>query len=121
MGAPTLPLPNPPALWLRRAKPGYAYAIMGTLGGFPNPRPLGTRLTPLLPRALRGLAATHHPPFGSFGTLGPYPPPTTPLAALGLATPATPLASLGLARRVGGQRLPKGGGQSLATPTRYAS
>ena len=25
--------PNPPALWLRRAKPGYAYAIMGTLGG----------------------------------------------------------------------------------------
>jgi hypothetical protein len=23
--------PNPPALWLRRAKPGYAYAFMGTL------------------------------------------------------------------------------------------
>jgi hypothetical protein len=22
--------PNPPALWLRRAKPDYAYAIMGT-------------------------------------------------------------------------------------------
>ncbi len=38
--------PNPPALWLRRAKPGYANAIMGTVGGFPNPRPL---------------PATHHP------------------------------------------------------------
>ena len=25
--------PNPPALWLRRAKPGFAYATMGTLGG----------------------------------------------------------------------------------------
>jgi hypothetical protein len=23
--------PNPPALWLRRAKPGYANAIMGIL------------------------------------------------------------------------------------------
>jgi hypothetical protein len=23
--------PTPPALWLRRAKPGYAYAIRGTL------------------------------------------------------------------------------------------
>jgi hypothetical protein len=29
--------PNPPALWLRRAKPGYANAFMGTLKGFPNP------------------------------------------------------------------------------------
>jgi hypothetical protein len=30
--------PNPPALWLCRAKPGSAYAIeSGTLGGFPNP------------------------------------------------------------------------------------
>ena len=26
--------PTPPALWLRRAKPGCAYAIMGTLDGF---------------------------------------------------------------------------------------
>ena len=26
--------PNPPALWLRRAKPAYAYAIMGTPRGF---------------------------------------------------------------------------------------
>jgi hypothetical protein len=26
--------PNLPALWLRRAKPGCAYAIMETLGGF---------------------------------------------------------------------------------------
>ncbi len=30
--------PNPPAFWLRRAKPGYAYAIMGTLGGGLRPR-----------------------------------------------------------------------------------
>jgi hypothetical protein len=29
--------PNPPALWLRRAKPGFAYAIMGSLGGFASP------------------------------------------------------------------------------------
>ena len=27
--------PNPPALWLRRAKPACAYAIMGTIKGFP--------------------------------------------------------------------------------------
>ena len=33
--------PNPPALWLRPAKPTSAYAIMGTLGGFPNPPALG--------------------------------------------------------------------------------
>jgi hypothetical protein len=25
--------PNPPALWLRRAKPGFANAMMGTLRG----------------------------------------------------------------------------------------
>ena len=25
--------PNPPALWLRRAKPAFAYAMMGTLEG----------------------------------------------------------------------------------------
>ena len=37
--------PNPPALWLRRAKPGFANAIMGmgTLGGFPNPPALWLR------------------------------------------------------------------------------
>jgi hypothetical protein len=28
--------PNLPALWLRLAKPAFAYAIMGTLKGFPN-------------------------------------------------------------------------------------
>jgi hypothetical protein len=27
--------PNPPTLWLRRAKPGYAYAMMETLKGLP--------------------------------------------------------------------------------------
>jgi hypothetical protein len=35
--------PNPPALWLRRAKPAFAYAIMGTLRGFPNPPALWLR------------------------------------------------------------------------------
>ena len=39
--------PNLPAVWLRRAKPGYANAIMmETLGGFPNPRPLPATLHP---------------------------------------------------------------------------
>ena len=44
---------------------------MGTLKGFPNPRPLGTYLPPCHPLAALGLAATHHPlasPFGDFGT-----------------------------------------------------
>jgi len=35
--------PYPPALWLRRAKPGYAYAVMGTLIGFPYPPALWLR------------------------------------------------------------------------------
>jgi hypothetical protein len=35
--------PNPPALWLRQAKPGYAYASHGTLRGFPNPPALWLR------------------------------------------------------------------------------
>jgi hypothetical protein len=47
---------RPRALWLRRAKPGSAYAIhMETLGGFPNPRPLPATLHPARfarPRAL---------------------------------------------------------------------
>jgi hypothetical protein len=43
--------PSPPALWLRRAKPGFAYAIMGTLGGFPSP--------PALVRAEQSSAALH--------------------------------------------------------------
>jgi hypothetical protein len=29
--------PNPPALWLRLAKPAFAYAVMGTLKGFASP------------------------------------------------------------------------------------
>ena len=31
--------PNPPALWLRRAKPAYAYAIMNGNPGLKPPRP----------------------------------------------------------------------------------
>ena len=46
--------PNPPALWLRRAKPGYAYAIMGTLGGFASPSAPAD--PPYLPLAALGLA-----------------------------------------------------------------
>ena len=51
---------------------------MGSLKGFPCPRPLGTCHTPCLPLASRVLAATHHPPFGSFGT---YPTPASPFAS----------------------------------------
>ena len=46
--------PNPPALWLRRAKPAFAYAVMGTLKGFRSA--LGTRHPPYTPLASRGLA-----------------------------------------------------------------
>jgi hypothetical protein len=47
--------PCPPALWLRRAKPAYAYAIMETLKGFPNPRAMvrGERSSPA-PHAIMG-------------------------------------------------------------------
>ena len=47
--------PNPPALWLRRAKPGYANAFMGTLEGFPNPPALW----------LRGLCALAKPGYAN--------------------------------------------------------
>ena len=47
--------PNPPALWLRRAKPAFAYAIVsGTLGGFPSPpAKLRGRQSRLATRAIR--------------------------------------------------------------------
>jgi hypothetical protein len=50
--------PNPPALWLRQAKPAYAYAIMGTPKGFRQGRsaPASRPATP----ALR--AASPNPP-----------------------------------------------------------
>jgi len=71
--------PTPPALWLRRAKPAFAYAIMGTLGGFAPP--FGP--TPASPTPLAS-------PFGDFGTCTF---PTTPARsaralALGLANPS---------------------------------
>ena len=71
--------PNPPALWLRRAKPAFAYAIMGTLRGFASP-------SGLPPAATSPLAS----PFGDFGTCTS---PTTPARyaralALGLAKPS---------------------------------
>ncbi len=54
--------PNPPALWLRRAKPAYAYAgTMGTLKGFPNPPALWLR------RAKPAYAYA-----GTMGTLGGF-------------------------------------------------
>jgi hypothetical protein len=122
--------PNPPALWLRRAKPVYAYAIdMGTLGGFGCA--LGTRHTPCPPLASLGLA---NPPalwlrrakpvyayaidmgtLGGFGcALGTRHTPCPPLASLGLANPpalwlrrAKPVYAyaIRLAVRLGGQAL----------------
>jgi hypothetical protein len=78
--------PNPPALWLRRAKPGYANAIMGN----GNPERLGT-CQPALPpprcaRPRQTLGPYPPPPRCARPrqTLGHYPPPTTPLATLGL-------------------------------------
>ena len=44
--------PNPPALWLWRAKPAFAYAIMGALGRVPKPSRDGT--PPARARAARG-------------------------------------------------------------------
>ena len=59
--------PNPPALWLRPAKPASANAAeMGTLEGF------------------RSALGTHHPP-------------NHPLAALGLAKPSRAVAAAGKA------------------------
>jgi len=46
--------PNPPALWLRRAKPGYANADDGNAGR--GRFALGTRLSPCHPLAVLGLA-----------------------------------------------------------------
>ena len=81
--------PNPPALWLRRAKPAFAYAIMGTLRGFATPfGPPPATSSPLAS------------PFGDFGTCTF---PTTPARyaralALGLAKPSHALAPAGKAR-----------------------
>ena len=46
--------PNPPALWLRRAKPACAHAIMGTLKGFAPP--FGPPPATATPLASLGLA-----------------------------------------------------------------
>jgi len=43
--------PTPPALWLRRAKPAFADAIMGTLKGFPNPAMVRRRQSQRAPHA----------------------------------------------------------------------
>jgi hypothetical protein len=78
--------PNPPALWLRQAKPAFAYAIMETFAGFAPPFvPPPASPTPLAS------------PFGDFGTCTF---PTTPARfaralALGLAKPSRALASAG--------------------------
>ena len=45
--------PCPPALWLRRAKPAFAHAIVGTLKGFAPPfGPPPATPTPLAPLGL---------------------------------------------------------------------
>ncbi len=59
--------PNPPALWLRQAKPAFADADMGTLKGFPNPPALWLRQAkPAFADAdmgtLKGALCTRRPP-----------------------------------------------------------
>ena len=53
--------PYPPALWLRRAKPGsaYAFVLMGTLGGFPS-----FQNSYLCGLCVLGGETTHHRAFG---------------------------------------------------------
>ena len=81
--------PNPPALWLRRAKPGCAYVEMGTQAGFPNPPALSLR------RAKPGCAyAVDGNPGRVSCALGTCHPPYLPLAALGLAKPSRALAEV---------------------------
>jgi hypothetical protein len=75
--------PCPPALWLQRAKPAFAYAIMGTLKGFAPP--FGPRPPPPPP-------PPQAPPPPAFG---PPPATPTPLASLGLAVPSRALAPAG--------------------------
>jgi hypothetical protein len=71
-----------PALWLRRAKPAFAYAIVETLGGFPNPPALWLRRAkPAFAYAIVGTLGGVASPFG------PPPAATSPLASLGLAKP----------------------------------
>ena len=69
--------PNPPALWLRRAKPGSAYAISNGNPGRVSCA-LGTYPTHPCPRASRGLAQPSAPPATHHGSFGTCPPPTTP-------------------------------------------
>ena len=71
--------PCPPALWLRRAKPAYAYAIMGTLRGFAPP--FGPPPAP----SHRSL-----PPSGTSGAPPPPPHPLAPLAPSRSASPCPP-------------------------------
>jgi hypothetical protein len=109
--------PNPPALWLWRAKPAFAYAIMGALGRVPKPsRALAlagkARLrlrdhgspwegSQTLPRSGSGGQSPPSPtrswePLGGFASpFGPPPATPAPLAALGLAKPSRALALAG--------------------------
>jgi hypothetical protein len=88
--------PNPPALWLRRAKPAFAYAIMGTLKGFappfgpprPTPAPLAAlglanpsrALAPGLAAAAAAASPWAEPAFAYaiMGTLKGFAPPFGP-------------------------------------------
>ena len=56
--------PNPPALWLRRAKLAFAYAIMGSLRGFP-PALWLRRAKLAFAHAIMGSLRGFPPPFGS--------------------------------------------------------
>ena len=58
--------PIPPALWLRRAKPAFANAIMGTLTGFPIPPALWLRRAkPAFANAIMGTLTGFAPPYWS--------------------------------------------------------
>jgi hypothetical protein len=73
--------PNPPALWLWRAKPAFAHAMMGT-EGFPNPPALWLwRAKPAFAYAMMGTE-------GFASLFGPPPATTTPSLRSALPNPA---------------------------------
>ena len=102
--------PNPPAIWLRRAKPAYANAIMGTLKGFPNPPAIWLRRAkPACANAIMGTLKGFASPFG--------PPPTapTPLASLGLVIPSRSRAKMLAFHLTGGGAASQDGQYPFAT------
>ena len=94
--------PFPPALWLRRAKPACANAIMGTLRGFPFPPTMVRRRRGRARNARGGLGGLVRPegrrsPHAiCMGTLRGFPfPPTTPTRPEHAPRPGQPANSTG--------------------------